>query len=490
MYFARKYLPTTNVVLSKDRKNTVLLQSKALFFCLKCFCFRGEIMNEISENNTEIIRYAPVRVAALRILNRFERSDSYLEKLLAAEMLDLSGEDAKLLVEIVHGILRWQARLDWILNGFYRGEFDRCLTPVKNAMRIALYQILFLKHIDPLEAVAASTAAIARIKGEQPAGIVHNVLRNILRNVNSIRYPPYEDDVYWYYAVMYSHPRWLVKRWVERFGEAEAALLLKANNRHTAALLRPNMRRTSLDELQQQIENSNVAVAPSKLCEGLLTISNFMPAQPLEGYEQGLFDILDPASALSIRFAARFENCSIIALGTRSGNVALALAENNNALLIDTFRDKLNPIMRAAKRLGVRLDTAEYNSYSHLPEMEAELVVFHAPCSELGALADRPGMKWKRNADDITVFARKQQNYIEQSASLVKLGGTLQYITRSFEPEETFETITRFLERRPDFRLEPAEYHLPSSVCTDGFLYILPQRYGTGVFGAQLIRCE
>lgn len=180
----------------------------------------NEISENDSENNSEITTYDDVRATAIRILNRFERSDSYLEKLLAAEMLDFSGKDAKLLADIIHGVLRWQVRLDWILNGFYRGEFDRCITPVKNAMRTALFQMLFLKHTDPLEAIAASSATVARIKGEQPASMVRNVLRNILRHINSIRYPSYEDDIYWYYAVMYSHPRWMVKRWTERFGEA------------------------------------------------------------------------------------------------------------------------------------------------------------------------------------------------------------------------------------------------------------------------------
>ncbi len=60
--------------------------------------------------------YEGVRGLAVKILNRVERSDAYLEKLLDNEMRnhELSGADKALLYEIVHGVIRWMGRLDWV----------------------------------------------------------------------------------------------------------------------------------------------------------------------------------------------------------------------------------------------------------------------------------------------------------------------------------------------------------------------------------------
>ena len=95
--------------------------------------------------------YSGARGLAIKILSRLDQSDSYLDKLLEHELAhsDLKPIDRALLTELVHGVTRWQAKLDWVLTGFYHGEFVKCIVPVKNAMRIALYQIMFLQRIPP-----------------------------------------------------------------------------------------------------------------------------------------------------------------------------------------------------------------------------------------------------------------------------------------------------------------------------------------------------
>jgi 16S rRNA (cytosine967-C5)-methyltransferase len=91
--------------------------------------------------------YSGVRGLAVKILNRVERSDSYLERLLENEMRnsELVGPDKALLYELVHGVVRWMGRLDWILNGFYKGQFSKAIPNLKNGLRVALYQILFFR---------------------------------------------------------------------------------------------------------------------------------------------------------------------------------------------------------------------------------------------------------------------------------------------------------------------------------------------------------
>src|SRR3990167_7870049 len=83
--------------------------------------------------------YEGVRGLAVKILNRVERTDAYLEKLLEVELrrTELIGNDKALLYEIVHGVIRWMGRLDWILNGFYKGQFSKAIPNLKNGLRVA-----------------------------------------------------------------------------------------------------------------------------------------------------------------------------------------------------------------------------------------------------------------------------------------------------------------------------------------------------------------
>ena len=110
------------------------------------------------EEHKIIDLYQGVRGLAVKILNRVERTDAYLEKLLDNELktAELNGPDKALLYEIVHGVTRWQGRLDWILNGFYKGQFSKAIPNLKNGLRVALYQILFLDRIPDHAAVNLS----------------------------------------------------------------------------------------------------------------------------------------------------------------------------------------------------------------------------------------------------------------------------------------------------------------------------------------------
>ncbi|MDP2365631.1 MAG: transcription antitermination factor NusB, partial [Ignavibacteria bacterium] len=172
------------------------------------------------EEHKIIDLYQGVRGLAVKILNRVERTDAYLEKLLDNELKnsELSGADKALLYEIVHGVTRWQGRLDWILNGFYKGQFSKAIPNLKNGLRVALYQILFLDRIPDHAAVNEAVEFVKKLQGQKPADLTNAILRNIIRNKNAIRYPDPNEDLIGYLSAYYSHPSWMVKRYVERFG--------------------------------------------------------------------------------------------------------------------------------------------------------------------------------------------------------------------------------------------------------------------------------
>src|SRR5579862_429384 len=126
------------------------------------------------ETTEQQTTFAGARAIAVRILNRVERSDSYLDKLLDVELKDpeLPNADKSLLAEIVHGVIRWQGRLDWLLNKFTHGNFSKSEINIKNILRSALYQIIFLDRIPHYAIVNEAVEFTKRLRGEKMANLV------------------------------------------------------------------------------------------------------------------------------------------------------------------------------------------------------------------------------------------------------------------------------------------------------------------------------
>ena len=209
---------------------------------------------------TNLNLYAGVRGLAIKILNRVDRTDAYLDKLLEIELKnsELDGKDKALLFEIVHGVIRWLGRIDWVLTGFYKGQFSKCIPNVKNSLRVALYQILFLDRVPDHAAVNESVEFVKKLQGEKSANLTNAVLRNIIRNRNGIRYPNRKEEPVHYLSAYYSHPTWMVKRWVKRYGEKETEKLLIANNKKPIHTLRVNNLRSNIEDVKSLLGSVNI----------------------------------------------------------------------------------------------------------------------------------------------------------------------------------------------------------------------------------------
>ncbi|MFN8361234.1 MAG: 16S rRNA (cytosine(967)-C(5))-methyltransferase RsmB [Candidatus Kapaibacterium sp.] len=457
-----------------------------------------------SDNAKQTIAYGPysplyvgARGAAVRILSRFDRSDSYLDKLLEHELraTDLTPQDKALLTELVNGTIRWQGKLDWILTGFYHGEFDKCLTPIKNAMRIALYQIMFLTKIPHSAAINESVEIIKRLKGERSAGIVNGVLRNVLRHIDDIRYPNTNEDNLWYYSVIYSHPRWLVKRWTDIFGDAETEKMLKTNVQRPTLTLRTNLLRATPEQIAEWLDVQQIPYSISKHHPQSLQVSSLRDIASNEVFTNGWISVQDVSASMAGVLASPQEKQTVIDLCAAPGGKTFYIAElmknTGNIIAIDKYEAKLRFITSGAERLGLRgikAVVADARSFKHDP---VDIVIADVPCSGHGTLSKKPDIKWKREASDIPKLVTLQREILSNAVTLVKEGGTLLYSTCTVEPDENFQNIEWFLNQYPNFILDDAERYLPQEVCYQGCMQTFPHRHGTdGAFAARLVRVE
>ena len=203
-----------------------------------------------------------VRELAVKILTRIEQTDAYLDKLLDLELKSsgLSSLDKSLLYEIVHGVIRWMGKLDWLLTSFYKGNYNKTLPNVKNNLRVALYQLLYLDKIPDYAAINEAVEFIKIKHGQRYADTTNAILRNILRNKSKLLFPKFEDDIVQYLSVTYSHPIWLVKRWINQYGAEFAEELMKANNERPKIQIRINKLKTSKEELIEKLNEVELKI--------------------------------------------------------------------------------------------------------------------------------------------------------------------------------------------------------------------------------------
>jgi 16S rRNA (cytosine967-C5)-methyltransferase len=452
------------------------------------------------EENYKNSSYTPgVRNLAVKILNRYDRSDSYIDKLLSHELKHehLIHQDKALLTEIVNGVIRWRGKIDWVLTGFYHGDYQKCLNLVKNAMRIALYQMLYLNRIPIPAAIFESVEVVKKIQGEKTAAIVNGVLRNIARNIENIRYPDRGEDEVYYFAVLHSHPKWMVKRWIDRFGIQDTEKLMIYNNQRPYTAVRVVSTNANIDEIKE-IFNTHKIVFRESIYNpySLLLESPRYDISASELFKSGKITIQDPSASLATRLSDAKPGNNVIDLCAAPGGKSFMIAEmminEGKILAIDKHDSKLRFIKEGAVRLGLNIiETSARDSEVHKFTETADIVFADVPCSGLGTISKKPDVKWKKESEDLYKLVPHQRQILENAAKIVKKGGAIIYSTCTIEPEENEENIEWFLSNHPEFKLDPAENYLPAEVCKDGYFYSIPFiTKMDGAFAARLIKTK
>ncbi len=442
--------------------------------------------------------YSGPRGTAVKILNRVERTDSYLDKLLDSELKspDIADIDKGLLAEIVHGVMRWQGRLDWVLNGFTHGNFSKSEINIKNALRVGLYQILFLTHVPQYAAVNEAVMFVKRIRGDKSGNLVNAVLRNIIRSINDIHYPKREDDSLQYLAVYYSHPQWMVKRWIERFGSEETERILIANNEIPGLTLRINKLKISPGEFLAILDKSQIGYQGSTFIDYFVKVRSLSGIAQMNIFQSGFFSIQDESAALPVILLAPTENDRVIDMCAAPGGKTTFIAElmNNKGqiLAVDKYESKLKMIETSCGRLGIKNVERLIADSSVLETEPADKILVDAPCSGLGVLRKKPDIRWKREPEDITRLNRAQRSILENGARLLKPGGVLVYSTCTTEPEENVSIIRAFLADHPEFTIDDASQFVNHAVVTkEGWIETFPHLHHIdGSFAVRLVKAK
>jgi 16S rRNA (cytosine967-C5)-methyltransferase len=442
---------------------------------------------------------APARVAAYHALSAIDDRTRDLPAALAEARRRLSDpRDKALTAEIVHGTLRWQRTLDALIAASATSGRPPADPRVLIILRLSVYQILHLDRV-PVSAVVDDAVELARLAQRAPAaGFVNGLLRSLVRRRHRLALPPRPQTpadrqaALAYLGVTHSHPDWLARRWLDRFGFDAAEAWVTFNNATPAVTLRVNTLRGSRDDVQAWLAEQGVETSPTRYApDGLVVESAENPAIIHQATDR--YFVQDEASQLVPLVVGARPGERVLDLCAAPGGKTTAMAgdmRGSGTLVACDVRP------RRVRLLRETLATAGLHAVRvvHVPRQGPlpfgpvfDRVLVDAPCSGLGTVRRDPDLKWRREETELAGLAAAQTTLLQRAAAVVAPGGRLVYSTCSSEPEENDEVVERFLSSHPQFSLSPAP-GLPASMAAlvdaRGVLRTLPHRHRLEAFYA------
>ncbi|MBN1918011.1 MAG: 16S rRNA (cytosine(967)-C(5))-methyltransferase RsmB [Verrucomicrobia bacterium] len=420
---------------------------------------------------------ASPRECALDVLLASYKGAGFVEGPLHERLDDpaLSHKERAQITGLVCGVTRRRLTLDWLIERFSTRPLDRLTPELHVILRLGLCQILYLDAVPDYAAVSEAVDAARRRVHEGAARFANAVLRAVLRAKADLPWPP-ETGLVDHLAVVHSHPRWLVARWLKHLGREKTIEICTTNNSPSPLFVRANRLKLTRDELLAHFAQSGVEATPLDGDPSAARIEDPGPIDALETYQRGEFyvqdltamrvaPLLDPQPGETV-----LDLCA--APGGKTGHCAELMRDTGRIVACDVEGRRLDRLRENMARLGITCVEPARCDALHLPRLipvgSFDRVLLDAPCSNTGVLRRRVDARWRLTEADLAAFGARQAELLDVAARMARPRAVLVYSTCSIEPEENAHVVRGFLSRHGEFRLESETAILPTLDGGDG----------------------
>jgi 16S rRNA (cytosine967-C5)-methyltransferase len=422
------------------------------------------------------------RKLAYKILMSLEESrevsDKVINDYLKKNILD--KRDENLVRKIVYGCLENKLLLNYYIGKVATQPFSKLDQEIIYILQIGMYQILFLDKI-PDSAAVNESVKIAKKVNFKTSGFVNGVLRSFIRQKDQLGIS--QEDLIEYLSITYSYPKWLVNYFIDLYGQKHTEDIFKFNKKPPVLSIRVNTLKTTRDNLLSDLEGLGMSVELSNLTDAGILINNLngLSVDNLDLFKEGYFYIQDDASILVSEILKPQEGEKVLdvcaAPGGKSTHMAQLMNDHGFLLARDISTKKLSYIDENIKRLGIQsiqTETFDATIFDQEHSGYFDKVLVDAPCSGLGIIRRKPEIKYSRSIEDIKSITNLQYKILEESAKLLKSGGSLVYSTCTVGTLENQDVINKFLSKHENFdiiKIDDKDYLqiLPGDYASDGF---------------------
>jgi len=388
-----------------------------------------------------------------------ERADALLDQL----PKNFTGQDRSRCQSLLFGAIRHFGRLDRKINALVSRPPRARLRAI---LLVAGFELLERDEDGHLARVVHHAVEQAKTLASAPeARLVNAVVRKLGPAIAAENAPgklaPAEE-----LAAYYSHPEWLVQRWLTQFGAPATRSLLEWNQSPATVFARwrrldrdPNAEElTALTPTQwknfYEVRPGNWALIGKWLQEGSIYLQD-----PSTRFATELLDprigetILDACAApggKSVAIADHFLAAKIATGATPSAEnpAGRVVAVDLPSPRIDRLKENLGKI-RGVNVALVQADLADGAGIMKLHDLPTQYsaVLIDVPCSNTGVMRHRVDVKWRLQANDFQKHARQQLALLGAASRFVAPKGRLVYSTCSLDTAENENVVNAFIER-------------------------------------------
>ena len=432
-------------------------------------------------------RSMQVSIQAMQELLRIEVGGAYISKV-RRERQD--PDMARNVTALVAGVTRMRRYLDFLLSAHFHGNLKKMEPPLKQILRLAVFECYLSDK--PHHAVVYRAVQMAREQVRPGAAKLTNA---IMRAMQRAPLPvPATGDAADDLAILFSHPTWMVRRWLTQFGNTTTKALLAHNNQRPWYGIRCNTRVSTPDALHVALNELSIRWEPSALMNDFVRTRQIGALQRTTLLDGGHCTVQDEGAGLVVRLLDPQPGERVIdvcaAPGGKATYAASRMQNQGTLLAIDAHAARLRRVEAAAQAQQLSVIHTRSGDARTLDMKPAHRVLVDAPCTGTGVLAKRADLRWRRTAHDLGTLMALQDELLDAAAKAVRPQGVLVYSTCSIEPEENEQRIERFLKRHTSFVLERADSFVPKTVTTkDGYLRTNPWHHKVdGTFAARMRR--
>ncbi|MBQ8092161.1 MAG: 16S rRNA (cytosine(967)-C(5))-methyltransferase RsmB [Clostridia bacterium] len=390
-----------------------------------------------------------------------------LEKRLRQVQLD--ARDTGFVTRLVYGTIERRITLDYRLD-LVLEKPDELDPTVREILRMAAYQLFYMDRVPDMAATDEAVQLTRNMGMEGLTGLVNGVLRNLIREKEHVEWPAPENDPVRYLSVMYSAPEVLCRMLIERFGEHEALEILRFHQKKPYESIRPNLLRCDDARLRRLLADDVFSFEPG-LVDGTYRVYDAGDLTRLRAYQNGLFVIQGESSVLAARAVGARPGQTVLdacaAPGGKTSLISEMMQDTGRVYAWDTHPHRVDLIRGMAKRLKLEnVRPIIRDAQEQRPEMAGTLdaAIIDAPCSGSGVMDIKPDLKYRITPEGVESLVHVQSSILDGVSEMVKPGGTLVYSTCSIFPEENEQQISAFLERHPEYSINPLGNLLPASL--------------------------
>jgi 16S rRNA (cytosine967-C5)-methyltransferase len=396
------------------------------------------------------------------VMERKAHPEDVLERYYAEHGERLKRLDRNFIKEIVYGTLRWYSKMYWILQKTSSRPLDTVHQSVRTALVCGTYQIFYMDRVPDRAAVTESVEYVRR-KGQHGAcPFVNGILRQIARRAEYFAKPDKQTQTADYLSLQFSHPKWMVERWLQDFKMEKLEVMLSANNKAPPCFVRINTTKIPQNEsltLQQDLLRDEKTHSDRRPLRCSLQLRDWPRLDAESLFGKGFYTIQDEAAQLVSYLVQPKEGETIVDTCCGPGGKLTHLFEltGGNATLIGIERDadQMQRAKETARRLGceekIQWVEADFNTWN--PLAPPHKILLDAPCSAMGVLRRHPEGKWHKTSTLISDMAKIQRQMILRALDILPVGGELVFSVCSFEREETHDHLEAILSSRKDVEI-------------------------------------